>query len=187
VGDMREKILMSTLSLVTESGFQGASISKIIEKSGVSNGGIYSAFKNRDAIFEALYWNIKEDLNEKHFVNFHPNLSFYDALYQYWNSKIIFGLKHPDKLKYLDQFYHSPYYSKLNLTNNYTVFTEILKKAIKNKQVVDLDVDFILIDINSNINSVFKYLSIKSIENQQQFIEMSFRKYWRSIINLNLY
>ena len=44
----RDQILSTTLELVSELGFQAASIGLIIKKSGVASGTIYHHFENKE-------------------------------------------------------------------------------------------------------------------------------------------
>jgi AcrR family transcriptional regulator len=53
--EAREQILLATIRLLSTKGYANMSMSDIVAESGVSKGGIYWHFKNKDAIIEAAF------------------------------------------------------------------------------------------------------------------------------------
>jgi len=53
--EAREKILLTTIRLLGTKGYANMSMSDIVAESGISKGGIYWHFKNKDAIIEAAF------------------------------------------------------------------------------------------------------------------------------------
>jgi len=51
--EAREQILLATIKLLSTKGYANMSMNDIVAESGVSKGGIYWHFKNKDAIIEA--------------------------------------------------------------------------------------------------------------------------------------
>lgn len=51
--EAREQILLATIKLLSTKGYANMSMSDIVAESGISKGGIYWHFKNKDAIIEA--------------------------------------------------------------------------------------------------------------------------------------
>ena len=53
--EAREQILLATIKLLGAKGYANMSMSDIVAESGISKGGIYWHFKNKDAIIEAAF------------------------------------------------------------------------------------------------------------------------------------
>lgn len=184
MNDLKIKIKQSTLSLVIEQGFEGATISKIVKASGISNGGIYSNFKNREAVFTEIYSDIKDQLNKTILFEITEHDSCRQALYRYWIARTRYGLTNPAHLKYIDLFISSPYYSAAQLGSQYQILNQVMLKAMDENEIIRLDTDYLLIDLNANINGLLKYAALKPIQVTDDFIDSMFKKYWRSILNL---
>lgn len=66
--EAKRRILDAALVLFLEQGYEKTTMRQIIAKSGVLNGSVYHAFKNKDAIFEQVFNN----LLDKVFEDLHP-------------------------------------------------------------------------------------------------------------------
>jgi AcrR family transcriptional regulator len=56
--EAREQILLATIKLLSTKGYANMSMNDVVVESGISKGGIYWHFKNKDAIIEAAFVSI---------------------------------------------------------------------------------------------------------------------------------
>jgi AcrR family transcriptional regulator len=53
--EVRQQILLAAIKLAGEKGFANLSMNDLVRESGVSKGGVYWHFKNKDAIIQAIF------------------------------------------------------------------------------------------------------------------------------------
>lgn len=66
--DAKKRVYDAALALFFEQGYDATTMRQIVQRSGVLNGSVYHAFKNKDAIFELVF----NDVMDKLFENFRP-------------------------------------------------------------------------------------------------------------------
>ena len=62
--DKRMAVILAAMELVAENGFHGSPMSGIAKRAGVAAGTIYHYFESKDALIEATYAHLEEQLIE---------------------------------------------------------------------------------------------------------------------------
>ncbi|MDM8535582.1 TetR/AcrR family transcriptional regulator [Desulfobacterales bacterium HSG17] len=105
----REKIMEAALELIAENGFHNSPTSKIAKNAGVGSGTIYRYFEKKDVLIKEIHDQIKQELYGYVFKNDDENLPVRDRFIQLFTALGNFLLNNPNKQKYLEQFYNSPF------------------------------------------------------------------------------
>ena len=109
--DKRRQILDAALALCAEDGLQGAATARIAKAAGVANGTLFHHFPSKEALILALYQDVKTRMGGAiHEAD--PTLSLYDQTRHYWQLAMGWMLAHPNELKFVLGFFHSPLLAK---------------------------------------------------------------------------
>ena len=103
-----EKIYASTLQLVAEFGIHNTPMSSIARHSGVAIGTIYHYFKNKDALLNSLYLELKEDLIYAIMRDVKNTGSYKQNFLRLWQNYFDYLIKHPPILLFIEQSINTP-------------------------------------------------------------------------------
>jgi AcrR family transcriptional regulator len=105
----RAAILESTLKLLSERGLHDTPMSLIVKESGVSTGNVYHYFASKDELIIELYREIKLQALHALLIDDDENASHEERFITLWKSMVRYYIDHPQEVKFLEQFEHSPY------------------------------------------------------------------------------
>ena len=60
MGDTKERILLTSLQLFAQRGYEAVSVSDIAGALGITKGALYRHFENKRAIFDAILWRMEQ-------------------------------------------------------------------------------------------------------------------------------
>lgn len=105
--DKRSQILDAALTLCAEEGMAGAATGRIAKAAGVANGTLFHHFPSKEALLQALYEGIKQQLAGALPA---PPATMPLAMQarHYWDLALEWLLAHPRELRFLLGFFHSP-------------------------------------------------------------------------------
>ncbi|UAL08186.1 MAG: TetR/AcrR family transcriptional regulator [Candidatus Methanogranum gryphiswaldense] len=140
--DSRDRIIRASASLFFEQGYEKTTTRQIIQRSGVLNGSLYHAFRNKDEIFKEIVMEALEDVlhesEEQLKRNFNPLVAIvYPAaieLYTASNSKNV-----------ADLLYHA--HQSWSVMNG---FIEVTHKWVS-EQLIRLNIDVNLDNYERNV------------------------------------
>ncbi len=101
--------MKAALDLIAENGFHASPTSLIAQNAGVGTGTIYRYFKNKDALIEAIHEETHEELLIVMFDGDAEDLPVRDRFIRIFTNLIKYLLRYPSTLKFLEQYYNSPY------------------------------------------------------------------------------
>ncbi|APD05818.1 HTH-type transcriptional repressor Bm3R1 [Flavobacteriaceae bacterium UJ101] len=104
----RKALLKATLNLVNNSGFQGASMSKIARMAKVSPATIYLYFENKQDLINQLYLEVKEDFSKAAFENYTDSMSIKDGFELIWHNIARYKLNQVEYAYFLSQADNTP-------------------------------------------------------------------------------
>ena len=95
----RNEIIEAAVTEFLEKGYEGASIDSISKRAGLSKGGYYHHFKNKDEVLLAANYRYLEPINK--FINeAKTNLNSADALKKFINDYLNYWSLHPRELQF---------------------------------------------------------------------------------------
>jgi AcrR family transcriptional regulator len=100
--DKRNAILSAATEVFAERGLSAAT-SAISSAAGVAEGTLFTYFKTKDELINALYREIKLELADAMMSDFPRRAGIRDRLQHVWNHYLAWGVKNPSQHKVLQQ------------------------------------------------------------------------------------
>lgn len=110
ISDKRKAILNAALQMISKNGFHGTAMSKLAKNAGVSVGIIYHYFSSKDELIDELYREINRDLANSLLKIHDESQSLKDQFLKLWRSLVMFYLKNPLIVAFIQQYKNSPYF-----------------------------------------------------------------------------
>ncbi len=109
--DKQEAILATALALFTERGFFGTPTSLISKEAGVATGTLFFYFKTKEDLIDTLYRRVKSEAAQAMNRGLTEETTARAKLLRLGHNAIGWGIENPKKLKFMEQFAHSPFVS----------------------------------------------------------------------------
>ena len=168
--EKRELIIQTAIKLFTENGFDNTSTASITKKAKVATGTLFHYFKNKKELISEAYLDTKREF----FAEIKKNLSEEDStensIRKIFADTILWGVSNPQKIRFLLQFSSSPYISSITrkkIEKDEKYFIGFLKKAIKEKLVKDLPIEYIMNSCFTQIVSSVNYLVLNKSKDRK--------------------
>ncbi|XBS68142.1 TetR/AcrR family transcriptional regulator [Acerihabitans sp. KWT182] len=94
--DKRQAILAAAIAVFANQGL-GAATAKIARRAGVSEGTLFNYFSNKDALLNALYLELKNELSSVMLPGFPDGQDLRGKAFHIWRRYIEWGVENPDK------------------------------------------------------------------------------------------
>jgi AcrR family transcriptional regulator len=101
--DKRDAILAAAVRVIAERGLSATPTSSISKAAGVAEGSLFTYFKTKDALVNALYLELKREMAEVLIPNFPHDADFRGQLLHIWNEYVTWGVANQDKKRVMDQ------------------------------------------------------------------------------------
>ncbi|MFH0966086.1 MAG: TetR/AcrR family transcriptional regulator [Methanobacteriota archaeon] len=161
----KEAILAVALHLFTTQGFHATPTSLISKEAGISTGTLFHYFPDKNSLFDQLYLMIKRDMAALIRSCDDSILDPKNRLERCFRGFVTWGIANPEKIKFLEQFYHSPQVSdeiKHESFSEFSWMVEIVEEAIRKGLIRDLPLDFYFIMITQIVFGVLTLISSKT-------------------------
>lgn len=109
MSEKREAILEAALELVSERGFHDAPMSLIGALANVGAGTIYRNFENKEALIKELFLEVKRRMSAPMLEGFSEGRTTEEVFKRIWRRMFQYCLNNADEMRFLEQFYNSPY------------------------------------------------------------------------------
>jgi AcrR family transcriptional regulator len=129
--DKRNAILDAATRVFAERGLTAAPTSEISKQAGVAEGTLFTYFKTKDELINALYREIKLELADAMMSGFPRKKSVRTRLRHVWDGYVNWGVKHPEQRKVLAQLQVSGMLSKASVEAGSAPFVE-MQNMIRN-------------------------------------------------------
>jgi AcrR family transcriptional regulator len=123
--DKRNAILDAATRVFAERGLTAAPTSEISKRAGVAEGTLFTYFKTKDDLINALYREIKLELADAMMSGFPRRKSVRIRLRHVWNTYVNWGMANPEQRKVLAQLQVSGMLSKESLEAGSAPFVEM--------------------------------------------------------------
>ncbi|MCT4631331.1 MAG: TetR/AcrR family transcriptional regulator [Firmicutes bacterium] len=183
----KDKVLDAALPLFIDHGYHGTSIKLIVEKSGVSTGSVYHHFSNKEDIIKELYAQRKKHMNNFILKNVEVTGSIRKALRDYWFSRIKYSYEYKNNAKFIRTFFNGPLVQSeylISINAMYDNLQNLIKKSMEDEEIIKMDTVFFFYDLFNACDAVNLYFETENMELDKDFMEFTFKKYWRSIVNM---
>jgi AcrR family transcriptional regulator len=123
--DKRNAILNAATRVFAERGLTAAPTSEISKQAGVADGTLFTYFKTKDDLINALYREIKLELADAMMSGFPRRKSVRTRLRHVWEGYVNWGVTHPEQRKVLAQLQVSGMLAKESIQAGSAPFVEM--------------------------------------------------------------
>jgi AcrR family transcriptional regulator len=109
--DKQEAILETALTLFTERGFFGTPTSLISKEAGVATGTLFFYFRTKEDLIDTIYRRVKIEAAGAMCQDLDAEQTAKAKLRRLGFNAVTWGIGNPSKLKFMEQFAHSPFVS----------------------------------------------------------------------------
>jgi AcrR family transcriptional regulator len=173
--DKQEAILNTALTLFTERGFAGTPTSLISREAGVATGTLFFYFKTKEDLIDTLYRRVKSEAAEAMGQGLETRKSAKEKLIRLGRNAVGWGLANPKKLKFMEQFAHSPFVSTSaheEGMSHFTFLEDLIREGIRSGEVRDVDPSGILCLMASALSGLIAHaLSTDNPAEREKIIE----------------
>ena len=173
--EKRELIIQTAIELFTENGFDNTSTASITKKAKVATGTLFHYFKNKKELISEAYLETKREFFAELKKNILEDDSSENTIKKIFTDTILWGVSNPQKIKFLLQFSSSPYISSIarkKIEEDEKYFIGFLKKAIKEKLVKDLPIEYIMNSCFNQMVSTVNYLILSKSRDRKLINKM---------------
>lgn len=180
--DKREAILKTALVLFTGRGFFGTPTSLISKEAGVATGTLFFYFKTKEELIDTLYRRTKEEAAEAMCRGLHKEKTTKAKLYRLGRNAVAWGIEHPDKMKFMEQFAHSPFVSTSAQEEGMSRFLflkDLIRDGIREGSVREYDPDLLIFMMASAFSGLIARVAVaKDRKESEEIIEQGLEFVW---------
>jgi AcrR family transcriptional regulator len=140
--DKQEAILATALTLFTERGFFGTPTSLISKEAGVATGTLFFYFKTKEDLIDTLYRRTKSEAAQAMCRGLNKEKTAKAKLRRLGFNAVEWGIQNPAKLKFMEQFAHSPFVStnaQEEGMSHFLFLQDLVQEGIRKGAIRDFD------------------------------------------------
>ncbi|MGX7003269.1 TetR/AcrR family transcriptional regulator [Caballeronia sp. KNU42] len=176
-------LLLAAEQVFAQRGLAAAPTSAISKQAGVAEGTLFTYFRTKDELVNALYRSIKLDLADALMTRFPRTGSIRDRLEYLWNAFVDWGVANPQRLNVLDQLSVADVVSEESKAVGYEPFAEIEALAQNSIDTGVLDaypVAFIAASMKSMAETTMAFMTACPAEGSH-YRAIGFKVFWNGI------
>ena len=182
--DKRQAILDATMTLISQRGFHGTSMSQVAKEAKVSTGIIYHYFNSKDELIGELYSSIKQKNTRETMQNYDANQPVKRQIQQFLRDAIYYSAWHPQESAFIEQYDRSPYQHRemeAEVNGYYTTMTTCFEQAKREQIIKDLPIPVIYLFTIGIATSLGQKHANKQIELTEELIEQVIATAWEAV------
>lgn len=163
--DKQEAILETALTLFTERGFFGTPTSLISKEAGVATGTLFFYFKTKEDLIDTLYRRVKSEAAQAMGRGLDQETTAQAKLLRLGKNAIGWGIENQKKLKFMEQFAHSPFVSTSaheEGMSHFLFLQDLVRDGIRNGEIRDTDPTRLFCMMASAFSGLIAYASSTS-------------------------
>jgi len=182
--DKRNAILDGATRLFAERGLAAAPTSEISERAGVAEGTLFTYFKTKDDLINALYREIKLELADAMMSDFPRKKNVRTRLRHVWDRYVNWGIANPRQRKVLAQLTVSEVLTKESKAAGGAPFVEfqtMIRDAIEQRVFRnDVPVELISKSLAALVEATID-LTVSNRSKAKQYRDSGFQMFWAGI------
>jgi AcrR family transcriptional regulator len=180
--DKRSAILAAAMEVVAEQG-DSAPTAKIAKLAGVAEGTLFTYFSNKEELFNALYLELKAELNAVLMKGFPAEANVKVRLHHLWNKYLDWGTAKPLKRKAMALLGVSEKVGAETKREGAKPFGEVektIKESLDQGALRDLPADFVNALLGSIAETTMNFMAASKAE-AATYREAGFDAFWKAI------
>ena len=182
--DKRNAILEAATRLFAKRGLTAAPTSEISKQAGVAEGTLFTYFKTKDDLINALYKEIKLELADAMMSDFPRKQNVRTRLRHVWDRYVNWGIANPNQRKVLAQLTVSEVLTKESRDAGSAPFVEfqiMIRDAIEHRVFRnDVPVELISKSLAAMVEATID-LTVSNRSKTKQYREGGFQMFWAGI------
>jgi AcrR family transcriptional regulator len=182
--DKRNAILDAATRVFAERGLTAAPTSEISNQAGVAEGTLFTYFKTKDDLINALYREIKLELADAIMSDFPRKRGVRTRLRHVWDRYVKWGVAHPEQRKVLAQLQVSEILTKESRNAGGAPFVEfqtMIRNAIEERIFRnDLPVELISRSLAALVEATID-LTVSKPSEANKYRDSGFQMFWAGI------
>jgi TetR/AcrR family transcriptional repressor of multidrug resistance operon len=156
IAEKKQAIYESTLELIKEHGFHGATMNLVSKKASVAAGTIYHYFDSKEQLICELYDYSRSKLVSVVTGAIQAERSYKENFFHIWRSLYDFYLGNPNVLIFFEQFVNSPYNADKYPNHFRGELYNFFAKGISEGELKSLKPEILLVLVLGSISSTAK-------------------------------
>lgn len=155
--EKQEAILATALALFTERGFFGTPTSLISKEAGVATGTLFFYFKTKEELIDTLYRRVKSEAAQAMNRGLTEETTARAKLLRLGHNAIGWGIENPKKLKFMEQFAHSPFVSTSaheEGMSHFLFLQDLVRDGIRNGEIRAREPELLFCMMASTLNGL---------------------------------
>jgi AcrR family transcriptional regulator len=180
--DKRNGILAAAVQVFAERGL-GAPTAAITSAAGIAEGSLFTYFKTKDELINALYRELKLELADAMMSGFPRKQSVRHRLEQVWNGYVRWGVANPDQQKVLKKIQVWGGLTEESKQAGYAPFTEIqtmTEDAVTQRIYKDVPQAFIGGTLSALAEMTMEFM-VREPERAEMYRSAGFEMLWAAI------
>jgi AcrR family transcriptional regulator len=181
--DKHNALLLAAEQVFAQRGLAAAPTSAISKQAGVAEGTLFTYFRTKDELVNALYRAIKVDLADALMTRFPRTGPVRDRLEYLWGAFVDWGVANPQRLNVLDQLSVADTVSEESKAVGYEPFAEIealAQHSIDTGVLHAYPVVFIAASMKSMAETTMAFMTAYPAE-AGQYRTIGFKVFWNGI------
>ena len=182
--DKRNAILDAAMRLFAERGLTAAPTSEISKQAGIAEGTLFTYFKTKDDLINALYREIKLELADAMMSDFPRKQNLRTRLRHVWDRYVNWGIANPKQRKVLAQLQVSEALTKESKDAGSAPFVEfqiMIRDAIKQRVFRnDVPVELISKSLAALVEAAID-LTVANRSKAKHYRDSGFQMFWAGI------
>lgn len=177
-------IFKAALTVVLNSGYVHLKMSEVAKEAGVATGTLYTYFKDKNGLINALFRDLKRSKMKAVFQGYDPEAPFYEGFKVLWMNYLQAGLQEPARNLFIDQYKNSEYLDEASqiLSDNYYVpFYNYLDQAKEQGFIRDVPTRLMTAHLLGGANEIAKLYFGKDEKISKTDVDKCFEMAWNSI------
>ncbi|MFA4876702.1 MAG: TetR/AcrR family transcriptional regulator [Methanoregula sp.] len=180
--DKQEAILDAALRLFTERGFFGTPTSLISKEAGVATGTLFFYFKTKEELIDTLYLRVKAEAAEAMCSGLSGEPGVQAKLNRLGRNAIAWGMEHAEKMKFMEQFAHSPFVSTSAQEEGMSRFLflpDLIEEGIREGTIRDYDKKLLVFMMASSFSGLIaRVATAKSDAERERIMNQGMEFIW---------
>ena len=180
----RQDIMDAALELIALRGFHEAPMALLAKKADVGTGTIYHHFKDKEALIQALYAEMKIRMGQVMEKSDKPILRYRKRFDCIWEGLYVHYIQHPSEFMFLEQYSNSPYIRKSDRENNmvhYQYIIAFLDWGMKTGHLRKMNMQLMLNLLFGNISTLVRLFMSGEMMIDMSTLKIAIQSSWDSI------
>lgn len=181
--DKRNALLLAAEQVFAERGLAAAPTSAISKQAGVAEGTLFTYFRTKDELVNALYRSIKLDLADALMSRFPRQGPVRGRLEYLWDAFVDWGVANPQRLNVLDQLSVADTVSEESKAVGYEPFAEIealAQDSIRTEVLRAYPVAFIAASMKALAETTMTFMTAYP-EEAGRYRKVGFEVFWNGV------